>query len=258
MLLSTLSRLPETSIFTSRRHFLAYCAASVGSTLSIGGLAEGLETSRIELVRLLSGYPPGGTTDTIARRVAERLRTNYAKNIVVDTKTDAAGQISDDAYRLLMASVDRRISLERKPQEQMALRQDKMVFALMRVMGWSARRVCRLTIRELEALLPRPKEAPHLGSTTAPLEVASVCSHSWRFVESIRPKIPGAQVTDRLVVSPTTGRPLGGNAVWLRFRRAVSEACLTGEIPDLIAFRRLETSLRLEGLKDGERNGLPP
>lgn len=41
-----------------------------------------------------------------------------------------------------------------------------------------------------------------------------------------------------LAISPTTGRPLGGNAVWARFHRAVVEASLKAGIPDLVAFRR--------------------
>jgi hypothetical protein len=158
---------------------------------------------------------------------------------VNDERADALRHfVSDDAYELLMASVDHRISQEHKPQERMALLQDKMVFALMRVMGWPARRICRLTIGEIATLLPRPKETSPVDFTTEPRDVASMCSHSWWFIESIRPKIPGVQATDRLVVSPTTGKPLGGNALWLRFHRAVTEAFLTAEIPDLVAFRR--------------------
>lgn len=158
---------------------------------------------------------------------------------VDDDRADALRHfVSDDTYELLVASVDRRISEELNPQNRKALLQDKMVFALMRVMGWPARRICRLTISEFATLLPRPKETSLVDFTTLPLDVASVCSHSWWFVDSIRPSIPGVQVTDRLVVSPTTGKPLGGNALWLRFHRAVVEASLSVEIPDLIAFRR--------------------
>ncbi len=146
--------------------------------------------------------------------------------------------VSDDAYELLMASVDRRISLERKPREQMALLQDKMAFALMRVMGWSAKRICRLTIDEMVALLPRPRDVAPENFAMEPRDVASVCSYSWWFIESIRPSIPGAQDTDLLVVSPTTGKPMGGNALWLRFHRAVVAASLMTEIPDLVSFKR--------------------
>lgn len=158
---------------------------------------------------------------------------------VDDERADALRHfVSDDAYELLMASLDHRISQEHKPQERMALLQDKMVFALMRVMGWPARRICRLTVDELGTLLPRPQENSQVDFTTEPRDIAAVCSRSWWFIETIRPGIPGAQITDRLVVSPTTARPLGGNALWKRFHVAVTEAFLTAEIPDLVAFRR--------------------
>lgn len=158
---------------------------------------------------------------------------------VDDERADALRNfVSDDAYELLMASVDHRISQEHKPQEWVALLQDKMVFALMRVMGWPARRICRLTVDELGTLLPRPQEDSPVDFTTAPRDIAAVCSHAWWFIETIRPSIPGAQITDRLAVSPTTGRPLGGNALWKRFHDAVAKSHLTAEIPDLVAFRR--------------------
>jgi len=61
----------------------------------------------------------------------------------------------------------------------------------------------------------------------------------------IRPNIPGAQATDHLVISPTTGQPLGGNAIWARFHRAVVKTSLTADIPNLIAFRRATRHLEI-------------
>ena len=158
---------------------------------------------------------------------------------VEDERADAFRSfVNDDAYELLMANIDHRIAQEWRCEERLALLQDKMVFALMRVMGWSARRICRLTIEGLAKLLPRPPDEPPVDFTAEPRDVTSVCARSWWFIESIRPSIPGAQAAEFLVVSPATGRPLGGNALWLRFHRAVAAAFLTAEIPDLLAFRR--------------------
>jgi tripartite-type tricarboxylate transporter receptor subunit TctC len=39
------------------------------------------------------GFPPGGTTDAFARRIAEKLRGTYANNVIVDNKPGAGGQI---------------------------------------------------------------------------------------------------------------------------------------------------------------------
>lgn len=82
-------------MFAERRQFLGLTMGS--ALMSLAGLpAQG---QMLDTVKLLSGYPPGGTTDTIARRVAERMRLTYAKNIVVDVKTGAAGQIAIAALK---------------------------------------------------------------------------------------------------------------------------------------------------------------
>jgi tripartite-type tricarboxylate transporter receptor subunit TctC len=39
------------------------------------------------------GFPPGGTTDAFARRIAEKMRGTYANNVIVDNKPGAGGQI---------------------------------------------------------------------------------------------------------------------------------------------------------------------
>ncbi|MDM0007482.1 TniQ family protein [Variovorax sp. J22G73] len=167
-----------------------------------------------------------------------QARRSFGLN-VDDERADAfRSLVSNEAYELLIASVDRLTTHESRPEGRQALQQDKMVFALMRVMGWSAKRICRLTIDELGTLLPRPREGLAGGSLPEPRDPASVCSYLWWFIESIRPSIPGAKNTNVLVVSSTTGRPLGGNALWLRFHRAVTAARLTDEIPDLVTFRR--------------------
>lgn len=46
-----------------------------------------------DMARIISGFPPGGTIDVLARRVADKLRGNYAVNMVVENKPGAAGQI---------------------------------------------------------------------------------------------------------------------------------------------------------------------
>lgn len=47
----------------------------------------------MENLRIIVGFPPGGTTDAFARRMAEKLRGVYATNVVVDNKPGAGGQI---------------------------------------------------------------------------------------------------------------------------------------------------------------------
>ena len=74
----------------SRRNFtlLATTALSGSALLPLGAQAQNLDTARI-----ISGFPPGGTVDVLARRVADKLRGNYATNMLVENKPGAAGQI---------------------------------------------------------------------------------------------------------------------------------------------------------------------
>jgi tripartite-type tricarboxylate transporter receptor subunit TctC len=53
----------------------------------------------LETARIVTGFPPGGTSDTLCRRVAERLRGNYAKAMLVENRTGAAGQIAIEAVK---------------------------------------------------------------------------------------------------------------------------------------------------------------
>ena len=46
-----------------------------------------------DLAKILTGFPPGGTLDVLARRVADKLRGGYANNVLVENKPGAAGQI---------------------------------------------------------------------------------------------------------------------------------------------------------------------
>lgn len=74
----------------NRRQFTlgASAALSAAALLPRAALAQPLETARI-----ISGFPPGGTIDVLARRVADKLRGRYAANVLVDNKPGAAGQI---------------------------------------------------------------------------------------------------------------------------------------------------------------------
>src|SRR5690348_18497608 len=44
-------------------------------------------------IRLIVGAPPGGTTDTMARSIAERMERTVMQCVVVENKPGAGGQI---------------------------------------------------------------------------------------------------------------------------------------------------------------------
>ena len=76
---------------TTRRQFTKVAAAAtVLGAMPVGfAQAQGM----LENLRIIVGFPPGGTTDAFARRIAEKLRGVYATNVVVDNKAGAGGQV---------------------------------------------------------------------------------------------------------------------------------------------------------------------
>lgn len=70
-----------------RRHFVSAAAGAL--VLPRWALAQDLENARV-----LCGFPAGGTTDAVSRRVAEKLRGGYAKIALVENKPGAGGRIA--------------------------------------------------------------------------------------------------------------------------------------------------------------------
>ena len=56
----------------STRRQLIQSAAAAGF-LGLGNLSS-FAQSRVETLRIIVGFPPGGTTDAFARRIGEKLR----------------------------------------------------------------------------------------------------------------------------------------------------------------------------------------
>jgi tripartite-type tricarboxylate transporter receptor subunit TctC len=58
-------------------------------------LAAGrVQAQVLETARVLCGFPAGGTTDAVSRRVADKLRPGYAKAALVDNKPGAGGRLA--------------------------------------------------------------------------------------------------------------------------------------------------------------------
>ena len=77
---------------STRRHFLNQSAAL--AALGTAGLPFAARAQNLDLAKILCGFPPGGTSDAMSRRIADKLRGNYANNVVVENKPGAGGQIA--------------------------------------------------------------------------------------------------------------------------------------------------------------------
>ena len=51
------------------------------------------------LTKILVGFPAGGSADTVARLLAERLRGGYASNVVVENRAGASGRLAAEAVK---------------------------------------------------------------------------------------------------------------------------------------------------------------
>ncbi|MDB5899162.1 MAG: tctC [Ramlibacter sp.] len=67
-----------------RRHFAALAAAA---------LATPAVLAQERTMRILVGFPPGGSADVIARLLAEKMRATLGQNVIVDNKPGAAGRL---------------------------------------------------------------------------------------------------------------------------------------------------------------------
>ncbi len=67
-----------------RRQFAALAAAS---------LAAPAVLAQERTVKIWIGFPPGGSADTIARVLAEKMKVSLGQNVVVDNKPGAAGRL---------------------------------------------------------------------------------------------------------------------------------------------------------------------
>jgi tripartite-type tricarboxylate transporter receptor subunit TctC len=81
----------------ARRRLLAAAAAAAGASLAPRAFAQ--TAPPLDTVRVVTGFPPGGTSDTISRRVADKLRGGYARTSTVENRTGAGGQLAIDLMR---------------------------------------------------------------------------------------------------------------------------------------------------------------
>ena len=48
----------------------------------------------IESLKIIVGFPPGGSADVVSRHLGEKLVPGFARNVIVDNRPGAAGRIA--------------------------------------------------------------------------------------------------------------------------------------------------------------------
>lgn len=81
-----------------RRFFLG-SAASAAAAFTLPSWAQ----TQPDVARFVTGFAPGGTSDTLCRRLAAAMSGRYAKSVVVENRTGAGGQIAIQAMKTLPA-----------------------------------------------------------------------------------------------------------------------------------------------------------
>jgi tripartite-type tricarboxylate transporter receptor subunit TctC len=79
-----------------RRHLVQGVSAA-GATLALSAATYAQEL--LDSLKILVGFPPGGSADVVSRHLADKLTSTYARSAIVDNRPGAAGRIAIDALR---------------------------------------------------------------------------------------------------------------------------------------------------------------
>jgi tripartite-type tricarboxylate transporter receptor subunit TctC len=83
------------TLMNRRQTLRAASALGAASLLGFDALAQ----PRIEVAKIVTGFAPGGTTDAIARRLADAMMGSYARSVIVENRTGAATRIGIEAVK---------------------------------------------------------------------------------------------------------------------------------------------------------------
>ena len=84
-----------TNPLLSRRAGLTAALAAAMTPLATALAAPALD----KVSRLIIGFPPGGSSDTVARLLAERLRNAYAPQVIVENRSGAGGRLAVETVK---------------------------------------------------------------------------------------------------------------------------------------------------------------
>ncbi len=72
---------------------MMFRSACAGTLLALASIAAQAQSYPTQTVRIIVGFPPGGTTDVIGRLVAQELTESLGKAVVVENRGGASGTI---------------------------------------------------------------------------------------------------------------------------------------------------------------------
>ena len=79
----------------NRRHLIGLAAAAAaGSALPLVARAQGERT-----LRILCGFPPGGSIDIVSRVVGDKMKDELRQNVIIENKPGAGGRLAADLLK---------------------------------------------------------------------------------------------------------------------------------------------------------------
>jgi hypothetical protein len=179
------------------------------------------------------------------RATSTKARQEFGVSLSKAGCAELRSQVSQDAYESLLATIDHSIARADDSTERVALLQDKVMFSLIRTMGWGSSVLCRVRLSEVATLLP-----PSCGDYSDTLwfdpdpkiiDRPNVLLR-W-YLNEVRPRIPNSSDDERVFLNASSGRPMSESSIGARFSKAVRMAFLTASIRDMHALKLHQTRM---------------